>query len=180
MRAWRHAYYSPSAISGDVAAEKRATKIREQFFKEAIPCSDAIRIIPLVSFSEKQRKITMESRPCNKHIESMMHHTNMQHSNDAIVLPITAPQQPKMLDEINMSKLNEKKLSTSKSELDQLVAKTPEAQEIVLKNTSSVQKKSLDPKLSNMLKKFKEAITTPLEPLLLQTPGFISIDKKEG
>jgi hypothetical protein len=59
MRAWRqlwknrHADYSPSDISGDVAAEKRATKIREQFFKETVPCSYAIHIIPLVSFSEK-------------------------------------------------------------------------------------------------------------------------------
>jgi hypothetical protein len=57
-----------------------------------------------------------------------------------------------MLDELHMSKLNEKKLSPSKSEVDQLVAKTPEAQEIVLKDTSSVLNKSLDPELSNMLK----------------------------
>jgi hypothetical protein len=152
MRAWRHVDYSPLEISGDVAAEKRATKIREQFFKEAVPCSDVIHTIPLVSFSDKQRNITMESRPYNKHTESMMQYTNMQHSNDAIVLPIIATQQPKTVDELNMSKLNEKKLSPSKSELDQLVAKTPEAQEIVPKDTSNVQKKSSNPKLSNMLK----------------------------
>jgi hypothetical protein len=38
----------------------------------------------------------------------MMQHTNIQQSNDAIVPPVTAPQQPEMLDELYMSKWNEK------------------------------------------------------------------------
>jgi hypothetical protein len=121
MRTWRqlwksqHVDNSPSETNGEVATEKRATKISEQFFREAVPCSyaihiiplalkiseqffreavpcsDDIHIIPLASFSEKQKKITMGSRPCNKHTVSVMKHTNMQQSNDAVVPPIPAP-----------------------------------------------------------------------------------------
>jgi hypothetical protein len=99
MRAWRqlwksrHVDNSPSETNGDVATEKRATKISGQFFREAIPCLDVIYIIPLASFSKKQKKITMGSRPCNKHTIIVMKHTNMQQSNDVVVPPIPAPQQ---------------------------------------------------------------------------------------
>jgi hypothetical protein len=82
----RHVDNSPSETNGEVATEKRATKISEQFFREAVPYSYAIHIIPLASFSEKQKKITMGSRPCNKHTVSVMKHTNMQQSNDAVVV----------------------------------------------------------------------------------------------
>jgi hypothetical protein len=60
------------------------------------------------------------------------------------------------------------------------VAKTPEAQETMSEDTSSGQKKSSEPELASMLKKFKEVVTTPLEPLILQSPNSRSIDKKVG
>jgi hypothetical protein len=65
-----------------------------------------------------------------------MQHTNIQQLNDAIVPSVTAPQQPEMLDELHMSKWNEKKLSPSKSKVDQSMIKTHEAQDIVTKDTS--------------------------------------------
>jgi hypothetical protein len=157
MKEWRwlwkkqHANHSPSETYGDVGTEKKATKIRDRFFKEVVPCSDVIHIIPLLSFSEKHKKINTESRPCNKHTENMMQHTNIQQSNDVTVPPITTPQLPRMLDEWYMSKLNEKKLSPSKSKVDQLVTKTHEAQEIVTKDKSRVQKKSRESELDNIV-----------------------------
>jgi hypothetical protein len=65
--------------------------------------------------------------------------------------------------------------------IDQPVAKsTDEAQDKVTKDTLSIQKKPSKPELVCILKKSKEVVTTPLEPLLLQTPSSKSIDKKEG
>jgi hypothetical protein len=111
----------------------------------------------------------------------MIKHTNMQQSNDAVVPHILAPQQLEMLDEPHKSKLNEKKLSPSKSMIEQPVAKSnDEALDKVTKDASSVQKKPSKPELACILKKFNEVVTTPLEPLLLQTPSPKSIDKKEG
>jgi hypothetical protein len=122
----------------------------------------------------------MGSRPCNKYTVIVMKHTNMQQSNDVVVPPIPA-QQLEMLDEPHKSKLNERKLSPSKSMIEQLVSKSnDEAQDKVTKDTSSVQKKPSEPELACILKNFKEVVTTPLEPLLLQTPSSKSIDKKEG
>jgi hypothetical protein len=86
-----------------------------------------------------------------------------------------------MLDEPHKSKLNEKKLSPSKSMIERHVAKSnDEAQDKVTKDTSSVQKKPSEPELACIVKKFKEIVTTPLEHLLLQTLSSKSIDKKEG